>query len=83
MTEFNPLDNLKGLLANKVPMFVVHGDSDTVVPYVENTRILKERYESGGGKITVKVIAGEGHQATPAFFESPELIEFVLTQAKA
>ena len=25
LPEFNPVDNLKGLLANKVPMFVVHG----------------------------------------------------------
>jgi predicted esterase len=83
LTEFNPLDNLKGLLANKVSMFVVHGDADTLVPYEENTRILKERYEAGGGTITVKLIAGEGHKATPAFFECRELIEFVLKQAGA
>jgi hypothetical protein len=29
----------------------------------------------------VKVIPGEGHNAAPAFFECPELIEFVLKQA--
>lgn len=80
LTKFNPLDNLKGLLANKVPMFVVHGDADTVVPYEENTRILKERYEAGGGPITVKLIPGEGHKVSPAFFECRELIEFVLKQ---
>jgi len=81
LTEFNPLDNLKGLLANKVPMFVVHGDADAAVPYKENTQILKERYEAGGGQITVKLIAGEGHKATPAFFECRELLDFVLKQA--
>lgn len=81
LKEFNPLDNLQGLLANKVPMFVVHGDADAVVPYDENTRILKERYETGGGSIRVKLIAGEGHQVSPAFFECPELVEFVLKQA--
>jgi alpha-beta hydrolase superfamily lysophospholipase len=81
LPEFNPLDHLKGLLANQVPMFVVHGDSDATVPYDENTRILKERYEAGGGRITVKLIAGEGHKATPAFFECQELIDFVLKQA--
>lgn len=83
VAEFNPVDNLKGLLANKVPMFVVHGDSDAAVPYAENTGLLKERYEAGGGQITVKVIAGEGHQATPSFFECPDLIAFVLKQAAA
>jgi hypothetical protein len=53
------------------------------VPYEENTRILKERYEAGGGPITVKLIAGEGHKVSPAFFECRELIDFVLKQAEA
>ncbi|OAI58055.1 hypothetical protein AYO49_05935 [Verrucomicrobiaceae bacterium SCGC AG-212-N21] len=78
LPEFNPVDNLKGLLANKVPMFAVHGDSDVVVPYVENTKVLKERYEAGGGQISVKVIPGEGHKVGPSFFECQELIDFVL-----
>jgi hypothetical protein len=76
--EFNPLDNLQGLLANKVPMFVVQGDSDAAVPYEENARLLKERYEAGGGQITVKLIPGEGHKATPSFFECRELADFVI-----
>ncbi len=80
LREFNPVDNLQGLLANKVPMFAVHGDSDAVVPYADNTRVLKERYEAGGGSITVKVIPGEGHKATPSFFECRELLDFVVAQ---
>jgi len=83
LTEFNPLDNLKGLIEKKVPMFIVQGDADKAVPYQENALILKERYEAGGAPITLKLIAGEGHQATPAFFECRELIEFVLRQAEA
>jgi len=82
LKEFNPVDNLQCLLANKVPMFVVHGDSDVVVPYDENTRILKERYEAGGGQITVKLIHGEGHKATPSFFECRELLDFVRSKAR-
>lgn len=80
LKEFNPVDNLQGLLANKVPMFVVHGDSDVVVPYDDNTRVLKERYEAGGGAIAVKVIPGEGHKVSPSFFECQELVDFVLAQ---
>ena len=76
--ELNPVDNLKGLLANKVPMFVVQGDSDATVPYADNARVLKERYEAGGGQITVKLIPGEGHKATPSFFECQELVDFVI-----
>lgn len=78
LAEFNPIDNLKGLLANKVPMFAVHGDSDVVVPYDLNTKLLKERYEAGGGLISVKVIPGEGHKVGPSFFECQELVDFVL-----
>ncbi len=78
LSEFNPVDNLKGLLANKVPMFVVHGDSDVVVPYELNTGLLKERYAAGGGQISVKVIPGEGHKVGPSFFECQELVSFVL-----
>jgi pimeloyl-ACP methyl ester carboxylesterase len=76
--EFNPVDNLQDLLANKVPMFVVHGDSDVVVPYDDNTGLLKERYQAGGGSITVKVIPGEGHKVSPSFFECQELVDFIL-----
>jgi len=82
LREFNPIDNLQGLLAHKVPMFAVHGDSDVVVPYEDNTRILKERYEDGGGKFSLKLIVGEGHKVSPSFFECQELVDFVLTQAK-
>jgi pimeloyl-ACP methyl ester carboxylesterase len=76
--EFNPIDNLEGLLANRVPMFAVHGDLDVVVPYDANTKLLKERYEAGGGRIQVKIIPGEGHKVGPSFFECRELVDFVL-----
>ncbi len=81
LKEFNPIDNLQGLLANKVPMFAVHGDSDVVVPYDLNTKLLKERYEAGGGSFSVKIIPGEGHKVTPSFFECTELRDFVLKVA--
>jgi dipeptidyl aminopeptidase/acylaminoacyl peptidase len=64
-------------------MFVVHGDKDVVVPYDLNTGLLKERYQIGGGQVTVKVIPGEGHKVSPSFFECRELMEFVLKQVPA
>ena len=82
LKEFNPVDNLAGLAANKVPMFAVHGDSDVVVPDDLNTQILKERYEAAGGSFTVKIVPGEGHKVGPAFFECRELVDFVLKHAK-
>ena len=83
LAEFNPLDNLKSLAEKKVPMFIVQGDADKAVPYQENALVLKERYEAAGGPITLRLIPGEGHMASPSFFENKELIEFVLKQADA
>jgi Dipeptidyl aminopeptidases/acylaminoacyl-peptidases len=81
LDDLNPINHLQSLLKNKVPIFVVHGDSDVVVPYDDNTRLLKERYEAGGGSITVKLIPGEGHMVSPSFFECRELVDFVLASA--
>lgn len=83
LPEFNPLDNLKGLIVHKVPIFVVQGDIDKAVPYRDHVLVLKERYEAGGAPITVKLIVGQGHLGSPAFYECQELIDFVLKQAKA
>ena len=82
LKEFNPPDNLDGLVAAKVPFFSVHGDSDLVVPHKENTMILKERYESLGGHFTVKIIPGEGHKVGSSFFECQELVDFLMKVAK-
>jgi len=82
LAKFNPIDNLQGLLANKIPLFLVHGNVDTLVPYEENGALLKERYEAGGGTVSVKIIDGEGHKVTPSFFECQELLDFIEKQLK-
>jgi pimeloyl-ACP methyl ester carboxylesterase len=78
LPRYNPIDKLQGLLENRVPMFIVHGDSDSSVPFSENSAILQKRYTAGGGVIQVKLIVGEGHRASPAFFECRELLDFVI-----
>lgn len=80
LPKLNPVDRLAGLVVNNVPMFTVHGDSDTVVPLEENSGLLRDRYKAVGGSITVKVIAGEGHKVSASFFECQELVDFVIEQ---
>lgn len=80
LKRFNPVENLAGLAKERVPMFIVHGDSDTVVPLAENSALLRDRYRADSGPIAVKVIKGEGHRVCPAFFECQELVDFVLAQ---
>jgi predicted esterase len=81
IADFNPLDNLNGLIEKKVPMFIVQGDADKAVPHTENAVLLKERYEAGNAPITLKLFTGLGHETAPEFFENQELIEFVRKQA--
>ena len=64
-------------------MFIVHGDNDKVVPLSDNSGLLKQRYKAGGGSMVMKVIAGEGHQVSPSFFECQELVDFVMKVADA
>jgi predicted esterase len=81
LAELNPIENLAGLAAKKVPMFSVHGDKDGTVPYDLNTKLLKERYLAAGGVFSEKVIPGRGHDLSAAFFECQELVDFVLKHA--
>ena len=72
----NPIDNLKSLAKAKVPIIHLVGDADEVVPYPENTVILKERYEKLGGKITVIVKPGFKHH--PHGLDDPKpLVDFI------
>lgn len=49
----NPVDNLKPLAEAKIPILIVCGEIDTVVPIDENTRVVEKRYKELGGNITV------------------------------
>jgi predicted esterase len=76
--KYNPQYNLAGLAEKKVPLFMVHGTKDTLVPYEDNSKLIKESYEALGGPIIVKMIEGKGHQESAEFFKCTELVEFVL-----
>lgn len=56
-----PLTNLKVLAEAGIPIMVVAGGADDVVPFVENAGILEQSYRKLGGDITMIVKAGEGH----------------------
>ena len=81
LTEHNPIDRLAALAKARVPLFVIHGDVDTVVPLEANSGELRKRYEALGGKMQLIIPHGQGHNMWPGFFQCPELVDFVLTQA--
>jgi pimeloyl-ACP methyl ester carboxylesterase len=76
----NPIDNLKPIAEAKIPIIHIYGDSDGVVPWKENTLILKERYERLGGHIVVIPKPGVGHHPHGLPDPAP-VVAFILEHA--
>jgi pimeloyl-ACP methyl ester carboxylesterase len=57
----NPVDNLEPLAKAKIPLLLVYGDMDTVVPHAENSAIVYERYKALGGPVEQIVKPGQDH----------------------
>lgn len=81
LTENNPIDRLAPLAKAHVPIYHIHGDSDSVVPLEKNSAELAQRYQKLGGVITLNVIKGKGHDMWSGWFECQELIDFVIANA--
>jgi len=78
----NPVDNLKPLSDAKIPILHLAADADEVVPYEENTVIVRQRYEKLGGDITVIVKKGFKHH--PHGLDDPTpAVEWVLKHVGA
>ncbi len=57
----HPIDNMHALLENKIPVLLVCGDSDNIVPYEENGKLLYDYYTENGGDIKLILKPGIGH----------------------
>ncbi|MBI1367322.1 MAG: alpha/beta hydrolase [Planctomycetes bacterium] len=76
-----PFDRLEGLAKAHVPILIVAGDSDTVVPFIENGEIVQKRYQELGGSI--KVILKPGGDHHPHGLTDPKpLVDFELFALK-
>ncbi len=77
LAEHNPIDRLAPLAKAGVPIFHIQGDSDKVVPLEANSGEVAARYEKLGGKMTLEVVAGQGHNMWSGWFTSRKLVDFV------
>ena len=57
----HPIDKMNILLENKIPVLLIAGDSDRIVPYCENGKILADYYEANGGVIVKYIKPGCDH----------------------
>ena len=78
LTKYNPIDRVAPLVKAKVPVFHIHGDSDTVVPIEANVGELVKRYQAAGGVATIKVVPGKGHEVCDEFFKDGDFLAFLL-----
>ena len=78
----NPIDNLQALAQAQVPLLHVVGDADVVVPVVENTAIVEQRYKELGGSIQVIHKVGVGHHPHSLRDPAP-LVVFVLKHTRS
>lgn len=79
----NPISKVDVLATARVPVFIIHGDDDTVVPLKENSATLADRYRQAGAADSVKllVIQGQGHNFWEGFFRCQPLVDFAIERA--
>jgi pimeloyl-ACP methyl ester carboxylesterase len=82
LVQHNPVDRVEPLARAGVPVLHIHGDQDKVVPLEANSAELARRYRKFGGDMKVILIEGRGHDMWPGWFQSRELVEFVIARAK-
>ncbi len=69
------------LLENNIPIMLVAGGSDGVVPFIENGAILEKYYKENGGTIEVIIKPGCEHHPHGLDDNTP-IIDFVLAHAE-
>lgn len=78
----NPIFHLQALAQHKVPILAVCGDSDTVVPFAENMKLVRDTYVELGGPVEVIIKPGAEHH--PHSLENPEpIVDFILRHQPA
>lgn len=84
ITELNPISNVRVLAKAKIPVALIHGDVDKVVPLKENSQEFFNQYKLENQQDLVKLIIlkGQGHNYFEGFFNSQELVDFAITRAK-
>ena len=85
LTEFNPIDRVDALAKHRVPVFLIHGDEDKVVPLGPNSAELVSRYKAAGAEsaVTLVVAKGQGHNFWEGFFRCQALVDFAIDRARA
>ncbi|MFT7486228.1 MAG: hypothetical protein ACI9F9_002083 [Candidatus Paceibacteria bacterium] len=83
LPQHNPIDRLAALAKAGVPILHLHGDRDGTVPLAQNSGELHRRYVALEGSMRLITMEGRGHDMWRGWFESRELVEFIIANARA
>jgi len=85
LADHNPIARIDVLANARIPVFMIHGDDDKVVPLRDNSEALAKRYQSLGQAdlVTLVVAKGQGHNLWDGFFRCRQLTDFAIQRAKA
>lgn len=72
----SPIDNMKPLIENNIPIIMLYGDADDVVVYEENGKVLENYYKENGGNLKVIAKAMTKHHPHGLDDHTP-IIEFI------
>ena len=72
----HPLDYIPVLVENKIPVVMVYGDVDDVVPYNENGILVEQAYKNANLPIQIHVKHGCGHHPH-CLEDNTEVLNFI------
>lgn len=72
----HPIDQKQKLLEANIPIMLVSGDSDTVVPFCENGQLLYDYFKANNGNIELILKPGGDHHPHGLTDNSP-IVEFI------
>ena len=80
-----PIERIDVAAKAGVPVCIIHGDMDTVVPLEPNSGRLEASYRAAGKGDLVRLIVarGQGHNFWEGFFHCQELVDFLVARSRA
>ena len=82
--EFNPIRKARILAEAKIPIHIIHGTEDKVVPLGKNSAALQRLYANANASdvFTLVRAKGQGHSFWEGFFHHQPLVDFLIAKAK-
>ncbi len=83
LSVHNPIAQADKLARERIPIYIIHGDVDRVVPLQENSATLAKIYQEADATECFELVVphGQGHNFWPGFFRCQSLVDFTIQRA--